>query len=192
MERSVINVEFFPPLVITWLGGWLLLIWLYIVPTITLTTVSKEVRSRLLDRSKFTRSQVIFTVISKIIALITQIIVILTPLAFGMELIIGVVMFSLGILGEVIAVINFVKTPLDEPVTRGIYKFSRNPQETMISLAMFGACFAVGSWSVIILFSISRMFNHFQIIAQEQSCLQEYGQTYQDYMDRVPRYFLFL
>lgn len=185
-------MELFPPLEITWSGGWLIFIWLPITNSVILTTVPKEVRSRLLDRSKFTKSQRILTTIGKFFSLITIFLIVLTPLAIGsIELIIGIILFSLGMIGEVIAVNNFKMTPLDEPVTQGIYKFSRNPQETMLTLAVLGACFAVGSVFAIIVFAISRMFNHFQILAQEQACLQEYGQAYQDYMDEIPRYFLF-
>lgn len=152
----------------------------------------KKVRSRLLDRSNFTRDQKILTGISKLIVLIFQIIVILTPLTIGsIEFLIGIVLFAFGMIAEVIAVINFRMTPLNEPVTRGLYKISRNPQETMLSIAFFGICFAVGSWFLIIFFGISRIFNHFQILAQEQACLNEYGEAYQDYMKKVPRYFLF-
>lgn len=160
-------------------------------PTILLI-MPKEVRSRLLDRSTFTKAQWILTGVSKLIVLIVQILIILTPLAIGsIEFFIGIILFILGMIGEVIAVINFKMTPLDEPVTQGLYRISRNPQETMLSIALFGACFAVGSWFLIILFGFSRIFNHFHILAQEQACLKEYGKIYQDYMKKVPRYFLF-
>jgi protein-S-isoprenylcysteine O-methyltransferase Ste14 len=61
----------------------------------------------------------------------------------------------------------------------------------MLTLSVLGACLAIGSISVILVLLISRIFNHFQILAQEQACLQEYGQAYQEYMDKIPRYFLF-
>lgn len=82
-------------------------------------------------------------------------------------------------------------TPLDEPVTRGLYKYSRNPQETMLSITFFGACFTVDSWFLTLFFGFSRIFNHFHILAQEKACLMEYGEDYQENMKNVPRYFLF-
>jgi protein-S-isoprenylcysteine O-methyltransferase Ste14 len=186
-------MEFFPQLELTLLGGWLFIITIAILQPSILLFMPKLVRSRLLDRSNFTRNQKILTVISKTIVLLVQIILIFTPLAIGsIEFIIGIILFLSGIIGEVIAVINFKMTPLDQPVTQGLYKYSRNPQETMLSIIFFGACFVVGSWFLVLLFGFSRIFNHFHILAQEQACLKEYGEGYKEYMKKVPRYLLFL
>lgn len=188
----MIELEFFPPLKLTILGGWLFIILIAIVQPVILLVVPKEVRSRLLDRSNFTKKQWFLTGISKSIVLIVQIIIILTPLTIGsFEFLIGLTLFSIGMIGEVIAVINFVTTPLDKPVTRGLYSISRNPQETMLSVAFFGICFAVGSWFLLLFFGLSRIFNHVHIIAQEQACLKDYGDAYHNYMKKTARYFLF-
>ncbi|MFX1536511.1 MAG: methyltransferase family protein [Promethearchaeota archaeon] len=185
------DMQIFPPLQITWFGGWLLLLWLSLMVGLVLIFAPKNVRTRLLDRSKFTKSQKIFLIISKLFSLITLVLICLTPLTIGsVEFIIGIILFMLAIIGFVIAVINYVKTPLDEPVTRGIYKISRHPQETMLSFAILGACFAVSSWFILILFAVSRIFFHFRIVAEEQACLQQYGESYQEYLNKVPRYFL--
>jgi len=185
-------MEFFPPLEFTLLGGWLLILIIAILQPSILLLMPKAVRSRLLDRSNFTRNQKILTGTSKTFVLLTQITLIFTPLAIGsIEFIIGIILFLFGIIGEVIAVINFKMTPLDEPVTQGLYKYSRNPQETMLSITFFGACFTVGSWFLVFLFGFSRIFNHFHILAQEQTCLKEYGEGYKEYMKKVPRYLLF-
>ncbi|UCE12884.1 MAG: hypothetical protein JSV04_11910 [Candidatus Heimdallarchaeota archaeon] len=187
----MVVMEFFPSLQLTFFGGWLLLIWIWIIQPLILIVVPKDVRARLLDRSTFNRTQWLLTGISKTIVLLVQIIIIVTPLAIeSFEFLIGLTLFTLGMIGEVIAVINFVTTPLDEPVTRGLYRISRNPQETMLSVAIFGACIAVGSWFLFLLFGFSRIFNHVHIIAQEQACLKEYGEAYHDYMKKTPRYFL--
>ncbi|MFW9906062.1 MAG: methyltransferase family protein [Candidatus Thorarchaeota archaeon] len=186
-------MDFFPDLELSVFGGWLFILCIAILQPSILLIMPKKVRSRLLDRSNFTRDQKILTGISKFIVLMFQIILIFSPLKIGLlEFYFGLFLILLGIIGEVIAVINFKKTPLNEPVTRGIYKYSRNPQETMLSIAFFGACFAVGSWFLFFLFGFSRIFNHFHILAQEQACLNEYGEDYKKYMKEVPRYFLFL
>jgi protein-S-isoprenylcysteine O-methyltransferase Ste14 len=33
-------------------------------------------------------------------------------------------------------------------------------------------------------------FAHFRILAEEGTCLRQYGDSYRVYMERVPRYFL--
>jgi len=140
----------------------------------------------------FTRTQWILTGISKSFVVIVQILIVLTPLALNsLEFFIGTLLFVLGMIGEVMAVYDFKRTPLGEPVTSGLYRISRNPQETMLMVALLGVCIAVGSWFLVLLFSFSRIFNHFHILTQEQACLKTYGEAYQDYMEKVPRYFLF-
>lgn len=183
-------MEFFPRLELSLTGGWIILIWLYITQTTVLLAVGKDVRKRLLDRSNFIHKQ--WLIATKIIGVLLQILALLTPLALNSpEFFIGVSLFIVGMIGEVIAVINFRMTPLNEPVTRGFYRISRNPQETMLTISIFGICFAVGSWFLVILFILSRILNHFQILAQEEACLNVFGDSYRNYMKKVPRYFLF-
>ncbi len=174
-------------------NGWIFLICLYIIQFFLIFSSSKEVRSRLLDRSEFTKKQWIFTGISKIIVLIVQIIITLTPLVNDiLEFTIGLTIFILGMCGVITAVNTFKNTPLDVPVTQGLYRISRNPQETSLSIAFIGICLSVGSLFLIVLFLFSRIFNHFHILAQEEACLKNYRELYQYYMNEIPRYFLFL
>jgi protein-S-isoprenylcysteine O-methyltransferase Ste14 len=37
---------------------------------------------------------------------------------------------------------------------------------------------------------IASVFSHLRILAEEKSCLAQYGDSYQSYMQRVPRYLL--
>jgi protein-S-isoprenylcysteine O-methyltransferase Ste14 len=37
----------------------------------------------------------------------------------------------------------------------------------------------------------ARVFSHYGILAEEEVCLKQYGDSYRAYMERVPRYFLF-
>ena len=185
-------MDLFPPLELTLLGGWLMVIGTMSVSPIALALVSQDVRKRLLDQSNFTKSQYILTTIGKIVGFSALIIIIFTPLSSDpLELVIGVILVISGVAGETYAIINFATTPLDEPVTKGFYRISRNPQESMIFVSIFGACLAVGSIFCLILLILSRIFNHFQILAQEEACLKEYGESFQTYMEKVPRYFLF-
>ena len=49
-----------------------------------------------------------------------------------------------------------------------------------------------GSWFVVgIGHADSSAVGHYRLLAEEHACLIQYGSSYQEYMDRVPRYFLF-
>ncbi len=185
-------MDFFPQLQLTLFNGWFLFIWYVIIIGIIFTIVPKEVRTRLLDRSNFTKSQKIITIVEKSLAPVFLILIFLTPLAFGtIDFIVGFIIFILGMIGMVIAVYDFVKTPLDKPVTRRLYKISRHPQETMIAVILLGVSIAIGSIFAVLFHIFLRILTHFRLVAEEQACLQQYGESYQAYLDKVPRYFLF-
>jgi protein-S-isoprenylcysteine O-methyltransferase Ste14 len=152
----------------------------------------KEVVARLFDRSGWSRKQVVFTVLGKLCALVCLLLIIFTPLKIGAPVfVVGLVIVALGLIGFVKALFDFKNTPLDQPVTRGIYRISRHPQIFTASVMILGSCIAVGSWLALILLLVARAFSHFGILAEEEVCLKQYGDAYQAYMNRVPRYFLF-
>lgn len=95
-----------------------------------------------------------------------------------------------GLIGLVKALFDFKNTPLDEPVTRGLYRVSRHPQIVMSSLVVLGACIAIGSWVSVLIWAAARLLAHFGILAEEQVCLKQYGEPYRAYLERVPRYFI--
>jgi protein-S-isoprenylcysteine O-methyltransferase Ste14 len=118
--------------------------------------------------------------------------IILTPLQIKSAMFIpGIIVFSLGLTGFVIALFNFKNAPLDRPVTGGLYRISRHPQQLMFFISFLGICLAVGSWLTLFLQIISSIFLHSRIMAEEKACIERYGDPYRDYMKRVPRYFLF-
>ena len=186
-------MEIFPPLELNLLGGWLSLLPMAFVQFVNIFGSSPEERTRLFDRSSHTSNQRLFLVISKTISLLLLILLVFTPLSeISIEITIGSTIIIIGCIGVRIAVLNFIKTPIDEPVTIGLYKYSRNPQEVMLSLILFGACITIGSWVALLTLAISRVINHVSIVAQEQACIQQYGDSYFEYMKQIPRYFLFL
>ena len=54
-----------------------------------------------------------------------------------------------------------------------------------------GMCLAIGSWLALLALLMSRVLQHIGILAEEEACLAQYGETYRAYMKGVPRYFLF-
>jgi len=61
----------------------------------------------------------------------------------------------------------------------------------MSSVVLLGGCIAIGSWSALLMLLAARLFSHFGILAEEEVCLRQYGDTYRAYMKQVPRYFVF-
>ena len=185
-------MELFPALQIGWLNGWVLLCILYLIFGILLLVFPKEVVSRLYERSGWSRKQRVIILLGKLMALAWFPLIIFTPLKIGAPVfVLGTVIFALGLIGFVVALFNYRNTPLDQPVTKGIYRISRNPQQFMLLVAGVGISIAIGSWLTLLMLLLGLIFTHYKILAEEASCLKQYGDSYRTYMERVPRYFVF-
>jgi protein-S-isoprenylcysteine O-methyltransferase Ste14 len=187
-------MEIIPALQIGWLNGWTLLCLLYLAYGVFLITFPKDVRARLFyyDRSRWSKKQRAFYVIGRVSVLVYLVLIIFTPLRTGTSVFIpGIVLFTLGLVGFIIALSNFKNMLPNQPATKGLYRISRHPQVLILFIASFGICIAIDSWLALLILIISKFFGHFRTLAEEKACLEQYGDSYRAYMKRVPRYFLF-
>ena len=58
----------------------------------------------------------------------------------------------------------------------------------MSSVVLLGGAVAIGSWAAVIALLAARIWGHLGIVAEEEACLRQYGESYRAYMRRVPRY----
>ncbi|MBN1582117.1 MAG: isoprenylcysteine carboxylmethyltransferase family protein [Anaerolineae bacterium] len=184
-------MELIPALKFGWLNGWIPFGLLCLVEGLLILASPKDVTRRLLDRSTWSKRQATFTAIGKIFSLICIVLIILTPLKVGSAAFVaGAVLYLLGLTGLVTAILNFWRTPLDQPVTGGLYRISRHPQIVALFVSFLGMGIATGSWITVLVLAISKLFQHLGILAEEEACLAQYGEPYRAYTERVPRYFV--
>ena len=165
----------------------------YAVQGLSLLVVPKDVRDRLFefDRSSWTKGQRASFATGKLMALVFLVIVVLTPITLNsIEFLLGLGIFVIGLLGLVVSIYNFQKTPLDSPVAIGLYKYSRHPQLVMLLIIGFGLSIALSSWFLLILRLLAFGFQHPGVIAEENECLRRFGDSYKEYLERVPRYLI--
>jgi len=185
-------MELFPALKLGWLNGWLFIAALSLTEAICFRLFPRAVVERLFDRSGWSRQQVAFTVIGKLIALVSLILLALTPLKLGRHVFVaGACVSALGLAGLVWALVSFRTTPVDQPVTSGLYRLSRHPQIVMAFVVLAGGCLAIGSWTALAIQIVPHFFTHLGILGEENVCTQRYGDAYRAYLKRVPRYFVF-
>jgi protein-S-isoprenylcysteine O-methyltransferase Ste14 len=185
-------MELFPALSLSWLNGWIALVLLVLVDGFLFLIFPKPVVKRLWDRSGWSPEQTVFTVLGKLVALGGLILIVFTPLKTGTPFFyLGSALVLAALAGLAKALFDFRNTPLDQPVSLGMYKISRHPQIVMSALVLLGASVAIGSWTAVILWVISRLLSHAGILAEEEICLKQYGESYRQYLQRVPRYFIF-
>ena len=97
------------------------------------------------------------------------------------------VCFLALVIGFIVGV-NFASTPANEPAMRGVYRISRNPAYLSIFLIDIGIGITCISW-IFLLFGIMHIIlaNNL-VVYEERFCLAKYGDVYQEYMNRTPRW----
>jgi protein-S-isoprenylcysteine O-methyltransferase Ste14 len=101
---------------------------------------------------------------------------------------VGLLIYLLGVIFSIMADVSFATTPLDKPVTKGVYRVSRNPQDFGAFLIMMGAGIASASWLFLVFAMIWITLSNRGAIAEERFCLEKYGESYREYMNRIPRW----
>jgi protein-S-isoprenylcysteine O-methyltransferase Ste14 len=104
---------------------------------------------------------------------------------------IGILIFLVGTVLSAIAMVTFARTPEDQPVTKGFYRLSRHPIQLLAIIMWIGVGIATTSWIILAACLLLAFVSYPSFLAQEKYCLQEYGETYQEYMNSTPRYLSF-
>ena len=102
---------------------------------------------------------------------------------------IGFSVFIFGLLLLVSATYNFMTTPLDQLIQKGVYKFSRHPMYLSTLLICLGTGIATASLIFILLSIVMFICFHYEAILEEKCCLNAYKGLYKEYMNRVPMWF---
>ncbi len=182
-------MELLPGLQLGLTNGWLPLAAFFTGYGLLLLYFPREVRERLYDRTGWTRTQRIASIIGLPFALAAMLLIVLAPLKLGRPIfLVGLAIYFPGVFAFVLALFDFKKAPADMPATHGMYRWSRNPQWAAFGLVVLSTGLMVGSLAAIGLLSVRIALNHFRILGEERACLSAYGDAYLDYMERVPRY----
>ena len=103
---------------------------------------------------------------------------------------VGLPITLIGLVGIILVLVDWVKTPAGQPVTRGIYRYSRHPMYVTMVLILLGVSVISASW-VFLLFAIVSgvgFTRPFSLKIEEAQCLGHYGDAYREYMNRTPRW----
>jgi protein-S-isoprenylcysteine O-methyltransferase Ste14 len=83
---------------------------------------------------------------------------------------------------------NYATTPLGKPVTKGIYRISRNPIYLNGFVLYTGLGIACASWIMILCAVLWLVLLGIAVPAEERFLLEKYGDAYRQYMERTPRW----
>jgi protein-S-isoprenylcysteine O-methyltransferase Ste14 len=100
----------------------------------------------------------------------------------------GLLIYILGLVMVLMSSISFGTAPLGEPMSKGVYAISRHPLYLGAFLAYVGIGLACASWIFLLCAFVWIASWHFGVVEEERILLEKYGEAYQQYMNRTPRW----
>jgi len=110
----------------------------------------------------------------------------------------GVVLVSLGLITFILAFLSFgsswrIGIDRKSPgtlVTGGIFGITRNPIYVAFNLYFIGILLINGTWFFLIFALLASVAVHVQILREEDFLRKQYGENFEDYGKRTPRYLI--
>jgi len=168
--------------------------WMFIIPYAYvyygLSRLIVDSKATLFMQPSYTKSEKIFFGVLTVTFFGPWIYSIFLPLKLGAAwLYSGLPIYLLGLIFIIMALLIFSTTPLDEPVTKGIYRISRQPMNFGSFVVLIGMGLACASW-IVLLCAILFLILQGKILeeAEERMCLEKFGNVYLEYINRTPRW----
>ena len=171
-------------------NAWIFTIWLLIALFLVPLNIIPKGREGGSDfTAEFSKTQKYAIRSMHIIYLLSIIYSIFVPLKLGTAwFYAGLPIYLVGLISYAMVWVGFATTPPDKLITKGIYRYSRNPMLLSQVVVFLGVGIAIASW-VFLLLSVVYMFTPILWVdAEERHCLKHYGDAYREYMKRTPRY----
>jgi protein-S-isoprenylcysteine O-methyltransferase Ste14 len=172
-------------------NAWIFMLWLWL-DTLAFRLVGKEVFQRasgLASEMKTSRAYKIISYVSMITELMAVAYSILLPFKLGtIWFYVGLTIFLLGLVVLTVASVNFTVTPMNKPITRGMYRYSRHPLYLASLLIYLSVSIASASWVFLLFFIVQLVSMRIAAVEEERYCLEKYGDSYREYMNRTPRW----
>lgn len=174
-------------------NAWILQLLFFLTMIVPDLLIGKEGRKRTKRISQF----VPFNRAEKILAYSTHVIImpfvvvysIFLPLETNtVWLYVGLPIFALSLVMNVVIILNFAATPIDEPVTKGVYRILRHPIYFGGFLMYIGVGIACASWVVLLCAVLWLVLFHIVVPTEERFLVEKYGGAYQEYMNSTPRW----
>jgi protein-S-isoprenylcysteine O-methyltransferase Ste14 len=100
----------------------------------------------------------------------------------------GLIIYLFGIFFTIVAILNFATSPKDKVITKGLYRFTRNPTYIGMILMQIGVGVACSSWLYLLLAVALMFLLNANLSAEERYCLYKYGDNYRKYKNSTPRW----
>jgi protein-S-isoprenylcysteine O-methyltransferase Ste14 len=100
----------------------------------------------------------------------------------------GLIIFLIAIALLITAMINFITTPIDKVITKGMYQYSRHPIYFSNFLALIAIGIATASWVILLVAAIFFVLANIDTVTEERYCKEKYGDIYKEYLNKTPKW----
>lgn len=170
-------------------NAWMFMVWLLIQNLVVM--LDKKLYQRFGGGSdtKPSQAQKTVSLLSTLLWVLSTAYSIFLPLELGTAwFLTGLAIFLIGLVVATIATINFATTPINEPVIRGAYRYSRHPMYAALILIYLGTGIAAASWVFLLVMVTWVVLFGMSVKDEESHCLERYGEAYRKYMNSTPRW----
>ena len=170
-------------------NGWWFLISFILINIILMLIYPKHYTKRVLKLPDFSREK-IPSIMYAFVLQITMIYSVFVSIKFETIMFwIGLSLFIFAAILFFVTMHNYATTNPDKPVVKGVYKFSRNPQQILAVFMWIGVALTTQSIIIFILCVLQLVLMYPTFLAQERFCIEKYKADYIEYMKVAPRYF---
>ena len=169
-------------------NAWIFMLYLILsFPFFIRIAIKKDVPS--VGESGLSRVAKIFASSSKLLLFPAMVYSVFLPMKLGTAwFYVGLPITLIGLIAYTIVLVNWATTPLDNQVSRGLYRYSRHPMYVTMFVFLLGLGIVTASWVLLLLFIVFVVGCVVFVHVEEQSCLEQYGDSYRKYMNRTPRW----
>jgi protein-S-isoprenylcysteine O-methyltransferase Ste14 len=100
----------------------------------------------------------------------------------------GLIICLFGMVFTSVAIFNFATSPKEQVITKGLYRFTRNPTYVGMILMQVGLGIACSSWLYLLLTVAMMILLNANLSAEERYCLYRFGDDYRKYKNITPRW----
>jgi len=169
-------------------NAWIFMAYL-LLSVVVLMYIAIKKDSPSVQETGLSRVSMMFATSSKLFLLPIMIYSLFLPLKLGtVWFYVGLPITLIGLIGYTLVLINWGITPLDNQVSRGLYRYSRHPMYFTMFIFLLGLGIITASWVLLLFFVVFVVGCVVYANVEEQSLLDKYVNTYREYMNKTPRW----
>ena len=171
------------------LNTWIFMIWLLIFPLLSKIIIKEKAVAQILSTSVPMNHEKTLNILSMAAIIIGVLYSFFLPLKItSLTFYPGLLLFIAAFVLNFIILLTIRNANPDKPFTQGPYKISRHPLYLALTMMLIASTLMSLSLIIFIILIITTLHLILAMPAEEQYCLQKYGQQYQNYLNKTPRF----